>query len=198
MNAQAILERIQEDAKTAASAILQDATDRAAALKQASEARIAAKREETLAQAEKDAGEAAERMKRMAELDQRKLLLGDKRRLMDRAFQQALEKLHQMPKDQAQALFMEKLLQAAAGGEQLVIGEIQPGWFDDAFLQQANAKLQAAGKEPLTALQSKSGLHCCGFLLRKGDMETDCSMEALLQGQRLALESQVAQVLFPQ
>lgn len=48
--------------------------------------RIAAARAKTEAQARQDAEAATARMQRMAELDERKLLLADKRRMMDRAF----------------------------------------------------------------------------------------------------------------
>lgn len=197
MNAQAILDRIQEDAKAAASTILQEASQRADALKQGSEQRMAAKRAETLAQAKQDAKEAAGRMERMAELDQRKLMLADKRKLMDQAFRLALTKLHQLPADQARALFLQTLLQAAEGGEQLMVGAIHPEWFDEDFLNKANQQLHSAGKTPLTAAADTGSRPYYGFTLLRGDMETDCSMEAMLEEKRLSLESHVAQILFP-
>ena len=74
MNAQAILDKILQDAKESASATLRDADDRAKEMEAAADKRIAAARAKTEAQARQDAEAATARMQRMAELDERKLL----------------------------------------------------------------------------------------------------------------------------
>ena len=78
MNAQASLDKILQDAKESASATLRDADDRAKEMEAAADKRIAAARAKTEAQARQDAEAATARMQRMAELDERKLLLADK------------------------------------------------------------------------------------------------------------------------
>ena len=62
MNAQAILDKILEDAKENASAVLKDANDRAGAMRKATEERIAAARAKTEVRAREDAQAAAVRM----------------------------------------------------------------------------------------------------------------------------------------
>ena len=76
MNAQAILDKILEDAKENASAVLKDANDRAGAMRKATEERIATARANTEARAQEDAQAAAVRMGRMAELFRAPLTAG--------------------------------------------------------------------------------------------------------------------------
>lgn len=59
-------------------------------------------------------------MERMAELEERKLLLRDKRTMIDRAFQKALERLLAMPSDKARAFLVETVAQSAAGDETVI------------------------------------------------------------------------------
>lgn len=146
MNAQAILDKILEDAKENASAVLKDANDRAGAMRKATEERIATARANTEARAHEDAQAAAVRMERMAELDERKLLLKDKRDMMERAFSLALDKMKAMPAKEARAFLLSTLTELADGDEELIVGAESDGWMDKAFLADANAALTAVGK----------------------------------------------------
>ena len=141
MNAQAILDKILEDAKENASAVLKDANDRAGAMRKATEERIATARANTEARAHEDAQAAAVRMGRMSELDERKLLLKDKRDMMERAFSLALDKMKAMPAKEARAFLLSTLTELADGDEELIVGAESDGWMDKAFLADANAEI---------------------------------------------------------
>lgn len=198
MNAQAILDKILEDAKENASAVLKDANDRAGAMRKATEERIATARTRTQAQAQEDAKAAAVRMERMAELDERKLLLRDKREMMGRAFDLALKKMQAMPPKQAREFLLATLTELADGDEQLVVGAQSDGWMDASFLAQANAALTAAGKPGKLTLAKEKRPGVSGVILARHDTEIHCTYQALLDSRRLELEAQVAQTLFPE
>ena len=197
MNAQAILDKILQDAKESASATLRDADDRAKEMEAAADKRIAAARAKTEAQARQDAEAATARMQRMAELDDRKLLLADKRRMMDRAFELALAKMKAMPAKQARAFLLDALTELAEGGETLIVGADNDGWMVDQFLQDANAALAAKGKTAALTLGSEKRKGVSGLILAKHDTEINCTYEAFLTSERLEMEAQVAQTLFP-
>ena len=97
MNAQAILVKIEQDAAENADRILREARAKADEMLAASDAKIEGLRGALLKQAEKDGAELEQRMQRMAELEDRKLLLGQKRKLIDRAFELAYAKLLAAP-----------------------------------------------------------------------------------------------------
>ena len=186
-----------QDAKESASATLRDADDRAKEMEAAADKRIAAARAKTEAQARQDAEAATARMQRMAELDERKLLLADKRRMMDRAFELALAKMKAMPAKQARAFLLDALTELAEGGETLIVGADNDGWMDDRFLQDANAALAAKGKTAALTLGSEKRKGVSGLILAKHDTEINCTYEAFLTSERLEMEAQVAQTLFP-
>lgn len=197
MNAQAILDKILEDAKETASATLRDANDRAAEMKRSTDAKIAAAREQMEKRAAQDAAAAADRMARMAELDERKRLLADKRTMMDRAFEMALQRLEAMPPKKARAFLLSTLVELAEGGEEIIVGADNDGWMDQSFLKEANAALVSAGKPGGLTLSGERRSGVSGLILAKNDTEINVTWASLLDSRRLEMESQVAKTLFP-
>ena len=174
MNATAILEKIQEDARQNAVTILHEANDRADKLRRESDKRIANAKAQAENQAKADGEVEEQRLIRMAELDERKRVLAAKRQLIDRAFDKALERMKAMPGDKARAFLLGMVAQLAAGDERLIPGADNCAWLDD---------------------HKREGVS--GLILAKADTEINCSYEAILNSQRLELEADVAQALFP-
>ena len=177
MDVKGILDKIEADAREAAAQTLEQAQARIDALRAANDA---AQHQQLAAMEEKIKADAAEmegRMIRMAELEDKKARLAAKREVMDDTFRLAQDKLS-----------------AADGGEVLCIGRKASGWYGDSFLAEANEKLKAAGKqEPLTRGEDIPG---CGFELVKDGSSLNCTFEMLAEGQRMALEGDVARALF--
>lgn len=196
MNAQAILEKIGADGRQAAAVLLKEAGERAEAIRAESEKKIARLREETVAKAQAEAEALELRMHRMAELDERKLLLSAKRQLMDQAFQLALEKLRKMPPEQMEVFFLSLAVSSAKGGEKMLIGAQNDAWYTPAFLSKVNSELAAAGKPGLIAADDERRPGVTGLILLGEGMEINCTLEALLQAQRLGLEAEVASILY--
>ena len=197
MNAQTIVEKILQDARSQAHTLLQEAQEGAERSKEALERKIADQREAIRGQAEQDARIQEERMLRMAELDQRKALLTAKRAVMDKAFDLALEKMMNMPVAQARAYNLKLLCALAQGGDQLVVGSPAPAWFDDSVLQEVNRAFEQAGHPGKLTLSPEQPAIKGGFVLRREGMELNCSYDSLLKTRRLALEGEVAGILFP-
>ena len=100
MNAEAITSKILEDARAQAAAALGEAQRKADDLRRRDEAAIEEKRQQSEAQADRQAAEMRDRMLRMAELDQKKALLSVKRQVIDLAFADALERMAAMGAEQ--------------------------------------------------------------------------------------------------
>jgi V/A-type H+/Na+-transporting ATPase subunit E len=193
MDARAIIDKIQKDAQTDASSILAEARQRADRINAECEARIAAARTAEAVRADADARETEQRMLRMADLEDRKALLADKRAVMDKMFAQTLRQLEAMPPEQARAYFMDTLLAFAEGGETLLIGK-DNGWYDAAFLPEANAALLKKGVSPV--LEGTGSVPGTGFALQRDGAETNCTFGAILAARRLQLEAEAAMDLF--
>ena len=217
MNATAILEKLQEEAKENAAAILQDANDRAEKMRTASDAKIASAKADMEKKAKADGLVEEQRLIRMEELDERKRVLAAKRSLIDRAFDAALQKMKAMPADEARAFLIRLIAEVAEGDEQVIIGAEDAAWFNDAFVSEANAALKKAGRkgELTLATEQRKGVTLkkagreeevtlaaerrkgvSGLILAKDDTEINCSYAAILDSKRLEMEAEVAQVLF--
>lgn len=195
MNADAILKRIEQEARQAADAALSEARARADALQASCQTKLAQEDEAAMERARKDALALDDRMQRMAELDARKALLREKRVVLDEAFALALKKMQAMPAAQAKRYAMAVLLDVARGDETL-IADADSTWCDAAFVREANAALAAAGREGKLRLSGEKRALGGGFLLVRGGMEVNCSFEAAISARRLELEAEVASLLF--
>lgn len=196
MNAQPILAKIEEEAREAAAAILRDAGARAEAMKLESEGNMAKQRQETTEKARLEAEALEERMLRMAQLEESKELLAEKRGLIDDAFKKALESLQSLPCDKLRDLFFDMVTKTAAGDETLIIGDQNSGWYAEGFLSEANQALAKSGKKASLTLSGEKAPGVTGLILSAKGMEVVCSLEALLSSMRLDMEADVAKILF--
>lgn len=196
MNAQAIVSKIEQDAKQAAEQARSDAKAKADALKAASREKIEAMHQTMLAQAQQDSAALEQRLLRMAELDDRKELLGMKRALIDEAFTMAGQKLSAVSAAEKRTFFLKAVTRYASGTETLVIGAKDAHWFDDRFVADANAALTTEGKEGKLQLSKERRTDCEGVILLSGGAEINCTFEALLEEAHTGLEQQAAETLF--
>ena len=195
MNAEVITSKILEDARAQAAAALGEAQRKADDLRRRDEAAIEEKRQQSEAQADRQAAEMRDRMLRMAELDQKKALLSVKRQVIDLAFADALERMAAMGAEQKREYIEKLLLASAQGGEELIPSAEDKALFDSAFMARLNAQLQKAGKAAVT-LSSQDRPLGGGFVLKQGGLEINCAFSAVLSQARSALEAEVAAVLF--
>ena len=195
MDAKAILDRIEQDARGSASSTLDEAQKRADSLREASEERIRQQKENALSRAQADGALMRERMLRMAELEDKKTLLAAKKGVMDKAFDDALGLMEKMDAGKMRSFLLSLAVQVADGDETLMVGQENAAWFDDSFLSKANEMLRAAGK-PGALKKSAVSVPGVGFALQKSGTQVNCTMEALLAQNRTTLETDVARVLF--
>ncbi|MEA4899609.1 V-type ATP synthase subunit E [Bacillota bacterium Meth-B3] len=194
MNAQAITEKIIEEARAAAADVLREASEKIDRIHAEAEREAERKREAAAELADAQAAQLRDRMLRMAELDQKKALLKVKREVIDEAFGDALARMHKMDADQKKDFFERLLLAASEQGEQLVVGRADRALFDEAYMTRLNAALRKAGKPPVE-LSDEVG-DGGGFVLRRGGLAVSCTFESVLDEQRPRLEAEVAAALF--
>lgn len=196
MNTEVILAKIDEEARQSAAEILKEAKQKAVLSKKNSEERIAQDREQVLKQAQTSGQELEEKMLRMAQLEQGKEMLLLKQNIMNKAFEQALLKLQQLPKEELEAFFSNLVLDAAQGTETILLGDQQMGWFEEAFVTQVNKALLAKGKTAELRLGTKLYPGETGVVLKGEGTLVHCTLESILSACRMDLEASVAATLF--
>lgn len=196
MRADAIINRVLEDARAQAAQMLKEAEERAEQYRVKADQEIVSKREETMDQARRECVELRDRMLRMAELDQRKVQLGVKRDLIDQAFQKALNSMREMSDADKLTYISRTLAEIASGDEEVIVSAADAALFSGDALQKVNAALAAQGKPGKLTLSAERRETGGGFILKKSSMEINCTFEAMLGQVRPSLESSVADMLF--
>ena len=196
LKADAIIEKILEDARQSASKTLAEAGETVEKMRAKAEEESAARKQAAREKARQAAEEQRRTMMRMAELDQRKELLSMKRRLLDETFGGTLARMEAMNPDKAREFMTRKLLEAAQGDETLAVSPRQAEIFDEAFVDQVNRLLSEKGVPGQLARRVDQSLSDGGLLLQRGGMTVDLTYRSILNEIRPSLEAQAAELLF--
>jgi V/A-type H+-transporting ATPase subunit E len=145
----------------------------------------------------KDAELRLERLDSMANLEAKKLVLATKQELVSQTFERAAQLLAELPEDKY-VPFLVKLAASAAGagGGHLVFSGADRERVGKRVCDGANAALTASGKPAGLTLSSETRDIRGGFVLVSGDVECNCSADALVSQHRNELSSKVAAALF--
>ena len=186
--------RINADIQQEIDALTAAAQKEAAAI--AAQYREQAEREsaEIVERGRKSAAEREERLAGVAQLECRKLELAAKQGMIQKAFDQALDSLLNLPEQDYVKLLAALAAKAArTGKEQVIFSQKDRTRYGKQAVTAANEAL--GGKGNLTLSQESRPIKG-GLILSDGDVEVNCTFETLVRLQRGELEREVAKVLF--
>lgn len=196
MKADAILNKIREDAKNLSADILKEAREKAENMQYEANATMERLSKQTREQAEIQVEQMRNQMESLKDLEFKKRILTEKRKLIDKTFQRAKAIIKILSPDEIRSKVTELILSQAEGGEQIIVGEFVSSWFNTEVLNYINAKLKADGKDPLVVLSNNTRKGCTGAVLSKACVETMCTLETLIDNMKSVLENDIAKELF--
>ena len=192
-----IIERIQAETNAACMMTSGEAAERCAAIRMDYADKAVAAYKEAIDKGTEELRQAGQRMDRNARLDARKDILGLKQEMVDKAFQLARQKLLGLPQDKYAAYLASLAARASVtGDEEIVFTAADREKLGEAVTAQANAALAAAGKKAGLTLSAETREFDGGLVLRKGDIEVNCTVDTLLELSRQELTAEVAGILF--
>jgi len=121
--------------------------------------------------------------------------LAEKRKILDEVFEQARQQLQNLPDEEYQALIKKLLLEAVETGDEEVVVDTNEGRIDHEFIKQINRELGPGYQGNLNLSDQRQNLGA-GFILTRGKIKTNVSIEVLLDQARKELEIQLAKELF--
>ena len=195
MEATQVVDKILADAKAEAQKIKKqtgaaEAAEQAKLNEQLDEYK---KQTETLA---KKAGEDEEsHILAAARMDISKQLLAEKRKILDEVFEQARQQLQNLPEQDYRNLCNKLMLEAVETGDEEVVVDNKDNRINQDFIDQINQKLSSKGKGELKLSEQKQDIGA-GFILRRGKIKTNVSLDVLLEQARKELEIDLAKELF--
>jgi V/A-type H+-transporting ATPase subunit E len=195
MEAEQVVEKILADARAEADKIKKQADD-----KQANEqAKLSEKLDEYKKQTEILAQQAGEDEKShilaAARMDIAKQLLAEKRKILDEVFEQARRQLQNLPDEEYHSLIKKLLLDAVETGDEEVIVDTNESRISENLIKEVNQQLSSDRKGNLKLSGQKQNIGA-GFILARGKVKTNVSIEVLLDQARKELEIELAKELF--
>lgn len=194
MSIENILERIKEEAVSAAGEILSKAEEEAERIRGSYESEGD---ELKLKLEQRAGGKAAEEKRRLIvneELELRKQLLRKKREILDELYREAKGELEGLGEEEYLDLVKEMILRGAiSGDEEIVVAKDQANLFGGDFLDALN-KENKLGKG--FKLAKEPGDFTWGVVLREKQRVVDLTLGVLVEQLRERIESEIAPMLF--
>ena len=188
MSKEAIVERILSDAGAEAEAIIKDAEEKAAAVFAAASSRAEKCMRDSEAEVKVKTGSIFERKAATARLDCAKILLSEKRRVIDTIYKEALDKLVALSEEECLALTDKLLKEYAESGDEIFFAE-------NYSYAGAAARLPVMAEKNLTISSRRIEIDG-GFRLRGVSSDKDLSYGALLAADRDEYQADMAAEIF--
>lgn len=191
-----IIKRIEDEAKAEADAILAEAVQKAKAITDSAASETEALVDKIEKEAENQAQETRRRRLAVAEMEARKAALAQKQRIIDEAFDLALQDLAALPEAEIEALVTPMVLEAAEGGEELVVPAKDRVLYEKKLLKKLNGAMAKANKPGNLRLSAESGNFVGGVVLASDTVEKNATFEAVLRSVREENQRAIAELLF--
>ena len=188
MSEQAIVERIISDAEEEARAIINEAEERAKATVAEANVRAERNRKGTEAEVKAKAESICDGKAAAARLDGAKILLAEKRGVIDQVYARALEKLLNLSERETVFLCTRLLEEHAEEGDELV--------FADNFRYAQAVSALPLVKEKKLKVSSKRATLDGGFMLCGKNSDKSLSYGAILAMDREEKQAEIASVIF--
>ena len=199
MSLEKILERIKADAQGEADNIRNRASASAEEITKKAQADAEKLKAEALESAKITAEQHKERIISTAQLDLRKQLLAEKQKAIDSAFQEAMNNIINMDDAQYRE-FLKKMIvpSVQTGSEEIILCERDKARLGKSFLKELNREISSGGGSGNLTISQDTYDMLGGFVLRRGKIEINGSLESIFGSSRDDLETEVAKILFPE
>lgn len=186
--------RIRDDARAASEETLRIAREEADRLLSSARAQAAAKAAEDSIRGEREADAVSKRLIAVAELETRKDALRTRQEVVAAAYAGARVRLAGLDED-ATTKLLAPLVADAAGSEGgvLLLSERDAGRLGSSLVDAVNARLSGKAR---VVLADRPAAIDGGFILCRGEMEINGSLDILLAQVRPALEKEIVEILF--
>jgi V/A-type H+-transporting ATPase subunit E len=195
MEGQQVVEKILTDAETEAEKIKSQAREKEAAEKAKLDEQIREFKKQTALIAQKAAEDKKAHLLAAARMDIAKELLAEKRKILDEVFVQARQQIENLKDEQYHKLMTKLMLEAVETGDEEIIIDKNEKRIDQKFIQSINQQLAPGRKGNLKLSDERVNLGG-GFILKRGRIKNNVSVEVVLTQARKELEVELTKELF--
>lgn len=195
MGTEEVVEKILADARAEAEKIKNQADEKLADEKAKFDEQLKEHKEKTKALADKLAKDKRLHLLAAERMNIAKEQLAEKNKILDEVFDQAKQQLQSLPDEQYRRLIANLMIETVETGDEEVIIDSQEKRIDADLIDQVNSKLGSDRKGNLKLADEKMPVGA-GFILRRGKVKTNVSINVLLSRARNELEIDLAKDLF--
>jgi V/A-type H+-transporting ATPase subunit E len=192
-----ITARIEADARKEAEAILSEADERCEQIRAEYEKKAQEEYWKLIRAGVKECEARVKLLASTAEMEAKKKVLSLKQEMVARAFVRAVELILSRPVDEYAGFLAHQAARAAVTGtEEIILNSRDRESCGRKVVRLANDLLNKRGIAGKLTLSDETRQMAGGIILRQGGIETNCSIEAIIETCRNELSAPVAQVLF--
>ncbi|MBQ3381073.1 MAG: hypothetical protein IJG58_04865 [Oscillospiraceae bacterium] len=186
-----IIAHIEADAQAQADAVLGEARQRCEAIKARFDEKAARLYSDRIREGVKACQDQEDSALRISRMEARKSVLSVKQEMVEKSFDLAVQQIVALP-DEKYTAFLANLVKKAgpAGDEEIILNAADRARVGEALLKAVNA--DGAKMKLSDETRDIKG----GLILRRGSIETNCSVELLVELCRGELSAKLADVLF--
>ena len=193
MNASKVTEKILSDAQADAEKIKKEADEKETSEQAELAEQLDEYEKQTEVLAQKSGEERKMRLLAAARMEIAKDFLGEKRKILDEVFEQAKIQFTNLPDEEYRNVMAQLMKKAAESGNEEVIIDNEESRINDELINQVNQQLGNKGNLKLSKEKGNLG---AGFILKRGKIKNNVSLQVLLEQARKELEIELAKELF--
>ncbi|MHC4365162.1 MAG: V-type ATP synthase subunit E [Planctomycetota bacterium] len=195
MDAEQVIKKILSEANNEAAKIKAEADEKQAAQQSKLAQQLSEYKKQSGILAKKAAEEKKEHLLAAARMDIAKEYLAAKGKMLDEVFEKAREQMQNLRDDEYIQHMTKRMLDAVETGDEEIIVDKNEKRIDQEFIKNINRELGPGFKGNLRLADEKQNLGA-GFILRRGKIKTNLSLDVLLERARKELEIELAKELF--
>ena len=193
MNASKVTEKILSDAQADAEKIKKEADEKETSEQAELAEQLDEYEKQTEILAQKSGEERKMRLLAAARMETAKDFLGEKGKILDEVFEQAKIQFTNLPDEEYRNVMAQLMKKAAESGDEEVIIDKKEKRINDELINQVNQQLGNKGNLKLSEEKGNLG---AGFILKRGKIKNNVSLQVLLEQARKELEIELAKELF--
>lgn len=189
-----VIQKILEEARGKAEEIEKKAMQEAEKILLSAKKRVFEIEETARREAEALGKREKERLLALARVEMRRSALEKKRNLIEEVMEKALDPL--LHEKDYEGWMMGLLVHSVEIGDEEVLLGKEENVIDRRTIQKVNERIKRNGKMGNLHLSTERGEFRGGFVLRRGRVEINATLDALLEGIRDELEVEISKILF--
>lgn len=195
MSIETIIDKIIGDAEVEAEKIRKEAQEKILEIEKEAKTKIEEATSQILKRAENESKQKKERIKVQSNLEFKKGILEEKQKAITLAFDLVLKEIQNLRKEEYQDLIEQEFLKSE-GIEEVII-PLQEKRIDEDFINRINKILEKRGKSGnLKLSDERRQIPGGGFILKKGNVESNNAFTIILESIRNQLELKISNILF--